>query len=112
MFIKGNTQQALKQQVGTGAASRIKVYQMPKNKVKPKSPSDSSSLHHRGTCSQGPKNWIARLAMLSDNLLSVGQIGLMACGENCQKCPEYAKTVITVQWYWVQGSIQLFNNDQ
>ena len=37
---------------------------------------------------QGSLNSIARLAVLLDNLLSVGQFGLIAYGENFQKYPK------------------------
>ena len=37
---------------------------------------------------QGAKNCIARLAMLSDNLVLVGQIWQMAYGKNCQIWPK------------------------
>ena len=78
-------------------------------------------------CSPGAKNWIARLAMLSDNLLSVRQIRIMAYSEKKLKFPKCTKTVLncpivlgqTAQWLNnalfdcpVIGrcSIQLFNN--
>ena len=52
-------------------------------------------------------NWLAWLAMLLDNLLSVGQIELIAGRKNGQKCPKYVKNVQNHQMVGRCPTVQL-----